>query len=163
MRSRLRLFVLASAALASVATSAPRFPRNYPQWQVTGERPAAERQVGCATAAVWVAKSAKTGLGVTLRLTKQEAGDTPTPCVVAVTRARLVVGTTLVDSPAPAPIDLPALSQVEHRYLPFEFDNNAAWNRGERTGTLTLGFADGSEWSIPMTHAWSGPHGDRQR
>lgn len=149
--------VLALAALASVATSPPRFPRNYPQWKAAP----AQRQVGCAIAEVWVSKSGKTGLGVTLRVIKHEAGDTPTPCLVEVTRARFVAGGTVAEAPAPAAIDLPGLSHVEYRYLPFELDNNAAWNRGERAGVLTLGFADGTEWAIPLTHEWTGPHGNR--
>jgi hypothetical protein len=122
------LAVLAAAAV-SIATPAPRHARNYPSWRVES---LGARQVGCARFDAWIAKSGKRGVGITVELVARET------CPVRVSAAQLMVGGERVTT-----LRLPEARTLEagettHAYLPFEFDNEAAWNRGVRNGQLEL-------------------------
>lgn len=145
---------VAITAWACVATPAPRYARNYPAWELDVET---GRMVGCAKVSAWVAKSGKQGLGVTVRLD----GLTPERCEVRVAEA----GFTLVGGAVVRPDALPATTlrgreAPEYLYLAFAFDNEAAWNRGQRQGMLALrltaGSADSAEWTFRMTHRLRG-------
>ena len=156
----LRASVLALAALASVATSPPRYPRNFPAWRVFSE---AVRPVGCVQATAWVAKSGKTGLGLGLELSPASGAT----CTIEVKNAVLVV------NPGPQEqrvgyLNLPQPTVVQGYsalYIPFAFDNEKSWNDGERDARLSLELVvDGVAqpvWSLSLHHEYSGPHTDR--
>jgi len=140
-----RLAILV-AATASMATSAPRYRHGYALWEASSQ---ASWPVGCATATVWVSKSGKTGLGVTLRL----EGDR-VPCKVRVVAATLNVADA---PPVTADVIVPMRSSddVGHPdpqglvYLGFAFDNEKAWNAGVVTATLHLTLA--AEGAAPVS------------
>ena len=128
---------LALAALACAATEPPRYARQYPLWQL--EPPAAlPVALACARGRAWVVKSGKSGVGLTVELMGAATG----PCRVVLRGARLeLTGGRAIRSAAPQP---PAAAwtlapcQVQRFYLPFLFDNNAAWNHGARSGRFLL-------------------------
>ena len=155
------LAAVGAAALASLATSAvPRshvvsHARSYPAWTVV-RGGAAHR--GPLRLDLWVAKSGKEGLGVTVRLTNEGH---------ALTQAFLVRARLLVERSAPgvgggegarprggatgrssaqggAPVDWFASPAqvppdgVRHLYLYFHFDNERAWNDGRNRAQLRL-------------------------
>jgi hypothetical protein len=135
-------------ALACAATPAPRYQRAYPFWEVTGN---AAPVLGCAEAAAWVVKSGKTGFGLTVRL-----HATAGACRVDLASAslRLADGTVVRGVAARRHLDL-ARCQVEHVYVPFLFDSEAAWNLGVRSGTIELALATDlarHEWRLPAEH-----------
>jgi hypothetical protein len=136
------------AALASLATSAPRMARNYPSWEVRG---AFHQTVGCVELSAEVVKSGKSGLGALVRR------DVDNGCDVRIEAARVrVVGAGAFEASSPPAFD-------EHRtlYLSFAFDNEAHWNEGAREGSLELDVSANGErrtLAFPMTHVWSGPH-----
>jgi hypothetical protein len=150
--SWLRAVCLAVAALFCVATPAmpPPPPRPFAAWTLEPGAAQAGR-LGCATARAWVSKSGKSGVGVTVRLWN---GDAAAACRVELERAQWVVG-------AGAAVDAVVVQEhvielapcaVGYAYLGFEFDNEAAWNRGERQGELRLGAGE-VVWAVPATHA----------
>jgi hypothetical protein len=141
-----RAITVVFAATASLATSPVRVVRGYPAWIVAGP---ATRDVGCARVQAWISKSGKQGLGVTLRFSTEDQR----PCLVQITRADVVLAgaamatlTTVPTAVAPAP--------TSYLYLPFGFDNEAAWNEGKNLATLRIGLAppDGPAitWEIPL-------------
>jgi hypothetical protein len=137
------------AAVASLATSAPRQARNYPSWEVRG---ATFQRAGCAEIGVTVVKSGKTGFGVVLTRGGEEA------CVVKVVAARLRVGRREV-----APASIPAWDGERTMYVAFAFDSEGFWNDGIRAGTLELEVeAAGQRAAIvfALEHVWTGPHRD---
>ncbi|MBX3130149.1 MAG: hypothetical protein KF718_25755 [Polyangiaceae bacterium] len=147
----LRSLALVSAALACVATPRPMMRRNYPMWELE----AARRVVGCMNVAAWVSKSGKQGLGVTLELAPQ--GEA---CELAILGAEVQLrdGDRVRAAQLPGPL---RLTGEGHVYLPFEFDNERAWNDGKRHATLRLELSAGGErarWVVPMEHVRHAPH-----
>lgn len=142
------------AAAASLATSPVRLTRGYPAWIVAGP---AKRDVGCGQVEAWISKSGKQGLGATLRFTSA----TESACYVKITGAQVAlagdtIGTLVALPTAVAP---PPAAYV---YLPFGFDNEAAWNdrRNAAELRLTLAPAGGPEiaWTIPIEQRLTDHH-----
>lgn len=153
-----RLLVVAVAALASAATSAPavRYPRNYPAWQVISGSPVA---YGCAELEAWVAKSGKQGMGVTVSAATRDGR----PCRVTVRSATFRVGALAVPAARlPEPVEAAAGTAPALLYLPFAFDNQTAWNRGDDTGVLELrlsvGDAPETAAVVELVHRRAGAH-----
>ncbi len=136
-----------AAAWASIATSpAPRPP--FVAWQVRG---VAEHRAGCARVTVWVAKSGKSGVGV--GVARVDGTGEAAACRLTIERATLeVAGRRIAASVAPgSPLG------VRDAYLPFSFDNEGAWNAGEREGTLVLELSASGERvtvRLPLLQAW---------
>ena len=143
-----RAAATAFIAVACAATPAPRYQREFPFWEVTDN---ATPVLGCAETAAWVVKSGKTGLGLTVRL-----HATGGACTIDLGGAalRLADGTVVRGVPERRHLDL-ARCQIEHVYLPFLFDSEAAWNLGVRSGAIDLELATGGvahTWSMPVRH-----------
>ena len=133
------------AAIASMATGAPRMARNYPAWEVRGTT---HQRAGCAELAVEVVTSGKTGIGVVVT-----RGYEPS-CEARVDAARLRIRETVW------PAQLVSRDSRD-LYLGFAFDNEALWNDGAREGTLELDVAsNGARTTLlfPLSHVWTGPH-----
>jgi hypothetical protein len=146
------------AAAASVATSLPDGPRNYPLWHVISPGAAAERapwaedqtsyrwrfRVATAQGSAWVSKSGREGFGVSLLLRRADVsegrlseGATSAPLIpVRVLWARALVGGRVVAAAALPSGSLGSLDEALHLYIPFAFDNLTAWNEGQRAGEL---------------------------
>jgi len=133
---------LVVAAIAAMATSQPPLP--FTTWKLaTTDLHAA----GCARLDVWVSKSGKEGLGLSL------TAQGPVGCPVSLERARVVVGE---QSFAASGLPL-ALHADTATYVPFFFDNEALWNEGRRTGAVELEVVAGGERarvSVEMAHIW---------
>ncbi len=131
------------AALAALATSQP--PRPFTTWQTVSTN---SRAAGCARIDLWVSKSGKEGVGISLAVRFPQA-----PCDVRLTRAALRVG-----SKTFAPLALPGtLSAEAPAYIPFVFDNEALWNEGQRGGELEVEVVAAGErvvLVVPMAHVW---------
>jgi hypothetical protein len=129
------------AAVASLATSGPTYPRAYPRWEIT--RPT-ELSFPCARVWPFVARSGKEGVGLGMEVLGEG-------CEVRA-EARMIVGASIIEGrSAPVQAELRPL----HLYIPLPFDNNASWNRGERDGTLELLVIAGEERRavrLPMHH-----------
>lgn len=142
------------AATASLATSPVRVVRGYPAWTAVG---ASTRAVGCAHVQAWISKSGKQGFGVTLRFST----DDQVPCPVQITGARVVLAGETIATLAtlPAVATPPPTAYV---YLPFGFDNEAAWNDRKSAAELQLVLspAGGPEipWAISLEHRFEGYH-----
>jgi hypothetical protein len=150
-RGALRALAFAIVALACVATSAPRLVRNYPIWKV---ETLGERRIGCGKVDVWVSKSGKQGIGVTVRIAPMSAG----PCPARVTRARFSAGPTTADAEPAVALEKNGKSYL---YLPFPFDNETLWNEGHHAGRLELVIQVGDreeKLAFNLRHAFSGPH-----
>lgn len=118
-------------ALACAATSAPRYPRNFPTWEIQGD---VAVESSCAEAMAWVVKSGKSGIGITVATRALSTAG----CTVSIPRAELnLAGRPITATAGPASIEL-ASCEVGHFYLPFAFDNEAAWNRGVRSGDFYI-------------------------
>ncbi len=155
--ARRRAAVTTLVAVACAATPAPRYQRDYPFWEVTGNQTPV---FGCAETAAWVVKSGKSGFGLTVRL-----HATSGPCAVDVVTAtlRLANGGTAPGAPERRHVEL-ARCQVEHLYVPFQFDSEAAWNLGIRSGTIELSMTTGGVarwWRLPAEHRLNGYQRDR--
>lgn len=134
---------LVVAAAASLATSP--FPRPFAAWNVVGSE---TRVAGCARVDAWVAKSGKEGVGIAI------AARGPVGCTVRLDRATLLVGEKAIAA-SPLPTEVRAERAA---YLPFLFDNEKAWNDGERAGSLEIAIvADGEPVVLRfvMQHAWT--------
>jgi hypothetical protein len=129
-----RLLAMAAAAAAAGATSqAQRPPLFLAYWEIPDGVFSAN--VGCAQLSFWVAKSGKTGLGVTMRTLADEPG-----CVAQVSDAAVhVAGQTIHATLPPAAEPLPGKSM--HVYMPFLFDNETAWKEGVDEADLDLTFS----------------------
>jgi hypothetical protein len=129
------------------ATPAPRYPRNFPRWVVTGD---GARQLACGPAQAWVSKSGKTGVGLSI-----EAPG----CELRIDSATLIIDDTRVPGRA--------LTDDRGRpYLAFEFDNEALWNQGRRTGRFDLRLHTGGaavEWQVKAEHRLDGFHRERHQ
>lgn len=120
--------------------------RDYPRWTFDAPTPLAS---DCLEAEAFVRTSGKTGVGVTVALRSHRT------CAVRITRAELILDDQRVAAELPAPQTLPGRS-LAYAWLPFAFDNNAAWNRDDRRGRVELDIAVGdaapTTWSLPATH-----------
>lgn len=121
--------------------------------------------VACGEVHAWFSKSGKTGAGVTIGVVR--APDAPA-CVATIAAARLrfadgsVVGRA-VELPAGAGLAPPdardAQAQPSYEslgYVGFAFDNQARWNRGDRSAVLELELVVAGEprtWAVPAKHA----------
>lgn len=135
------------AALASIATSRPHQSRAFPAWIATGGERHTQQ---CVDLYAWVSKSGKTGVGLSLEL--RSRGD----CMLEVTRAELQLdGLTVPAADLWDPMDMKGHSLL-FAYIPFEFDNNEAWNDERRDGVIELHLTTngnaGEPWRITATH-----------
>ncbi len=141
------------AAVASMATSAPRMARNYPGWEVRG---AAHQRAACTEIAVEVVTSGKTGIGVLVTRAHEPS------CEARVDAARLRI----TEKVWPA-LAVPAgWDDARSLYLGFAFDNEALWNAGVREAALELDLSsNGARTTLrfPLSHVWTGPHRMRDR
>jgi hypothetical protein len=140
-----RVIVLLLGALAACGGAY----RDYPRWRLTAPAPA---RTDCVEAQAFVRVSGKTGVGVSVQL--RSFGD----CAVRIARAELVLGDRRYPAELPPPQTLPGRSLV-YVWLPFAFDNNAAWNDGRRSGRFELQLEanghTGETWIIPATHGFA--------
>jgi hypothetical protein len=119
--------------------------REFPRWRFTGP---AEVDAGCALGRAFIRMSGKTGVGVNIQL--RTRGD----CRVRLARAELVLDGVRAPATLPEPILLRGRSLV-YVWVPFEFDNEAAWNAGRRDGTFEIDVEAGgtiTTWRIPADH-----------
>ena len=141
-----RRIAVVLAAVASLATSAPRYARSFPHWKIDG---GAHRRAGCSEVTVEIVKSGKTGLGAIV------SHDREPSCEVRIEAARVRIA----GMPYRA-IAVPAWDEARTAYLGFAFDNEALWNDGVRVGTFELDVSVGGQRTalvFPMTHEWTGP------
>lgn len=140
--------VVGAAALACMATPAPQYPRNYPAWTLTSGQ---TQTMGCAHGKAWVSKSGKTGVGLSLQVTRKAQ-----PCAVRFQSARLVL-----DGAPPVPSSRVPNEGDSVLYIPFPFDNNRMWNNEIRSGTFELALRINGEpvtWSLGAVHRLDGFH-----
>lgn len=153
VRSGASLFVLLLAAAASLATSAPRSVRRYPTWRVQRQ----EHVVDGAVVQVWVSRSGREGIGVSVELDPRDTGMTYDVDADG-TNLRIAGGPPIAParvSAAPSPPD------KTRRYLPFRFDGLKAWNEGRRSAVLRLAIrtpAATRTLLVAMTHSLESPH-----
>jgi hypothetical protein len=150
------LAIVLVAAVLSSATSRPRMARNFPAWRVMSEP---TKDLGCARAEAWVARSGKTGLGLTVKIATPAVA-----CAVTIEGATFVLGAERIAGKAEPPtLNLPIASEG-HFWVTFAFDNDAAWNRGARDGKLelTIRATDHTPvvWTLNLHHELKGgtPH-----
>jgi hypothetical protein len=92
-------------------------------------------RTGCADVHVWAAKSGDEGMGLMARITARSAGT------VSIEDARFALGSASYPAIArPPPFDLVA-DTTAYAYLPFAFDGDGAWSRGEQDGVVVLRIA----------------------
>lgn len=122
----LQLLVVATGAYLSLATPArpPHpfdYPRGYPVWLLEPD----QARLGCAEVKVWVAKSGKSGIGVTVRA----RNATAEPCRFAVAAVSLALrsGVTVGAPAALEESDL-APGALTYAYVALPFDHERAWN-----------------------------------
>jgi hypothetical protein len=151
------VFVGTLLVCAATPKAPPVPPPSVPMWSIAAK----PLELGCGTAAVWVSKSGKTGVGVTVRVTPR----TDQPCVTTVAASlrfadRAFAGTLVVSKPASELVVLETSGRdrddrehanATYHYLAFELDNQARWNRGDRTATfeLAINLATGSAPATP--------------
>lgn len=151
---------LATTLLLCAATPAPP---PVPPPPVAGWYAAdAVLPVACGEVHAWFSKSGKTGAGVTIGVVR--AADAPA-CVATITAARLRFADGSVEGRT---VELPAVRSPERRdaldqpayeslgYVGFAFDNQARWNRGDRSAVLELELLVAGEprtWAVPAKHA----------
>jgi hypothetical protein len=137
-----------AAAVAVMATPPPHRVRNYPAWEF--DRPQNKQLYGI-EARLWVSKSAKSGLGITLRLKNPKEQISEFDLVLA----QLSIGELTIDAKQAAKkITLKPHSSY-HLYLPFLFDNQKLWNKNIRQAILYLRFNQGmkrTHWRADMNH-----------
>jgi hypothetical protein len=157
-RSALSLGALVLAAAASLATSAPRHVRRYPVWRV--ER--ADHVVDGATVQVWVSRSGREGVGVSIEIDPRDTGLSydvdAAQSVLRVHGGRSVRAARVVPAPSP-----PGRTR---RYLPFRFDGLAAWNAGRRSATLRLAVRTPAAVRtilVALHHSLESPHQTLER
>jgi hypothetical protein len=127
-----RVAIALCLAAASVACEGRARP--FAMWRAVEPMTA---QVDCADLQVWVCKSGKEGVGLTVALRTLDPQAT-TACRVEVVRAALsVLGASYAPTHLPPAPELRPGASVFF-YLPFPFDNNSAWNDGARHATVTL-------------------------
>ncbi len=157
------LAATAVLVICAATSKAPPVPMPLvPMWMISTK----PLQLPCGTAEVWVAKSGKTGLGVTVRTTPMPGQ----PCVTAV-RAQLK----FLDRAFPGKLlesrsgsELSGQQQygspeeigrdATYHYIAFEVDNEERWNHHERTATFELVIeVDGTKlsWTLAATHDYA--------
>ena len=142
-RVRVLLVLAAVVALAGCGGAY----RDYPRWRLTGGADVAH---DCVEATGFVRVSGKTGVGLSVQLRSRR------DCAVQITKAALVLG----DRRYPA--ELPPAEQLAGRslvyvWLPFAFDNNAAWNDGRRSGQFEIELTANGQpvvWTMPAVHEY---------
>lgn len=150
MRADVRAARHALAGLAIVAAGcitppAPKPRISFPFWSV---REARGTKVGCAQVIAWVSKSGKDGLGVSVQVASPEAD-----CPVSIDEASVETSSLSVNASPLPPSRTVAKGEVVRAYLPFLFDNEAAWNRGDLEAKLVLHVTaggEGRELQVPM-------------
>lgn len=153
-----RFASVALAGVASMATSPPPIARGFPSWKVPDTASgSATKTLDCASFEVWVAKSGKTGFGAMLHV----RGDRS--CTAQIRQATFEYPRERVGTAAtlPATITAGTVDAPGTLYLPFAFDNEASWNRGERHGTLKIEIATAEHqetWVVPLDHVHPGAH-----
>jgi hypothetical protein len=132
--------------LAIAACGGPM--RAYPRWILDDE---ASLVADCLHADALMRVSGKTGVGLTLAMRSTAT------CRVLITRAELILDDDRAAATLPPAQTLPDRS-LSYAWLPFAFDNNAAWNRGSRRGRfeidVVVGDAPPRTWVIPAHHAF---------
>lgn len=148
---RVRVVPLVTAAVAAAALLAPAgcggAYRDYPRWRLTG---GTEYANDCVEATGFVRVSGKTGVGMSVQLRSRR------DCAVQVTRAELVLGDRRYPAELPPAQTLPGRSLI-YLWLPFAFDNNAAWNDGRRRGQFELELTANGQplaWTLPAVHEY---------
>lgn len=128
----IRMGVLLAGLLATAATSQiPPIIRPLPIWS---RQENAAFATGCANLLAWVSKSGKLGLGITLEV--HTAGPT---CEVRLERANLSIAGASIPSSLSLPVVVRSSpSATGAQYVPFEFDNDGAWRRGDRGAVIEL-------------------------
>jgi hypothetical protein len=129
-----RTVAVGAAALTSAATSPvprPYYYRPLPLWSTVG---AGRQPLSCADVELWVSKSGRQGIGITVAFEPRGA-----PCTIRLDRLALVVpgqgeftATSLLGR-----VEVRA-DQPAYRYIPLPFDNAAAWSRHDHTGFVRL-------------------------
>ena len=162
-RDWLGIAAVVACGLAAGATSPFRtiHPRSYPAWKLSG---ATTRTVGQTHLAVWVSKSGKTGIGLTVRA--ERCG--PTAPALVVKRVELHVDGVVESHPggaaeqvSPPPPKRPTSGPAEpppptrtrsYVYVGIPFDNEALWNAGHNKGRLVLEIAvEGRPVTLTLT------------
>lgn len=129
-----RTIVLGGAALTAAATSPARGPYTYrplPMWSAVG---VTRQSVACADVDLWISKSGRQGVGLTIAFEPRGV-----PCTLRLDRLALVIpgeGEHVATSP-PERIDL-APDQPVHRYVALPFDNAATWHQNHRAGFVRV-------------------------
>jgi hypothetical protein len=122
--------------------------RTYPRWVTIGGR---DLRAGCAIADVFVRKSGKEGIGVTVELRSRFDCD-----------AKLGSLDLVFPDGARATGHLPPQTPLRGRslvylWVPIRFHADAAWNHGRTSAALELVLAVGDEtrtWEIPVEERW---------
>lgn len=148
--------VVLCAAFGTIATPAPPV-RNYPHWEI---HDVAENSAGVVEMSAWVAKSGKEGVGVMIEATN----TTDTPRSVQFSNARLeLLGNagridTNVRGRAPGAPIVVGPDDPERVYMPFRFDNEAAWNAGKRHADVVVEIRvddqPAQRWRMRAVHAF---------
>jgi hypothetical protein len=153
---RLHLAAVLVSGLASLATSRARgqYVRDFPKWAIDGPHAHALR---CGSIDAWVLKSGKQGAGIVLEVTAKGMD-----CRVDVQAAQLVLnkGETVLSVATRPPSALAeAGGSPRELYVPFLFDGDAAWNRGDRDAALHLALLVSNEpevWELHLTQRLDG-------
>jgi hypothetical protein len=139
------IHLLALATLVTLSACGGAY-REFPRWRFTQPT---EVERGCLLGRSFIRMSGKTGVGMTVEL--RSRGD----CTVRFARAELVLDGVRAPARLPEPLALRGRSLV-YVWLPFEFDNEAAWNDGKRAGAfeIDLEVAGAMEptWRIAADH-----------
>lgn len=148
-----RLLAVMATSLACGATSRPQVHRAYPEWRL---ETLGARQLGCARIEPWISKSGKEGFGLSIMARKAQAGD----CRVEVVSAEAQIDGAGFAAERTAPLELG--HDDRFLYVPFVFDNQAQWNAGKRTGTLTVALRFNGQVTetlrVSMRHVFDAPH-----
>jgi len=123
-----RLFLAAIASCVLGCAWLGSDAREFPQWKVAG----ASLSGSCASVEPYVVRSGKEGIGIVVHVHGVRA------CTFALESIELNVGNQIVRKSF-------SIEPAEMRdgndfrvYAPLAFDDNEAWNRGERTASLTI-------------------------
>jgi len=151
----LRIALVLFGITASVATSAPRFryPRTYATWQVSAVR---AEIAGCAEVKTWVGKSGKSGVGLVVEVRTRARA-----CRVSLLRVSVRAGSHTFTAPATPPAVIATPEQPTHLWVAVPFDNESAWNRGERDGVVEFELLAGDtprQIAIPIEQRRNGNH-----
>ena len=158
LHERRARIVRADPLAAAELRRPPPIARGFPSWKVPDTASgSATKTLDCASFEVWVAKSGKTGFGAMLHV----RGDHL--CTAQIRQATFEYPRERVGTAAtlPATITAGTVDAPGTLYLPFAFDNEASWNRGERHGTLKIEIATAEHqetWVVPLDHVHPGAH-----